>query len=405
MDDTWILVIKSCVLLRVGSADHRLLPLDAPVALGVFGCLQPIFLRTSRTEMKVVYAPTLRVQFIRGVREALLRTEPNVGGHGRLFHLDGLRAIALIGVLLFHFKVPGFPGGFLGVDVFFVLSGFLMTRALLGKLERNTFSAKDFLSARARRICPALFATILVTTLVVGQVYPVPSLEGTMETSQASALFLSNAKFLAESGYHDAESSTKPLLHTWSLSVEGQFYLLWTAFALLGSAERALVGMIASSAISIAFQYFGREHNSALFFTTLSRLYQFFAGSIALFLYSKCSPLLSTVFSTLGLLGILGSFMLVQREFTPISLVSLPVVAGTMIIISTPSSPIAKFLGSSRILRYLAEISYSAYLVGSVVRVVLRGRSVSIYLQVISTTNPNKYTFTFSLVHHRFTGL
>lgn len=313
--------------------------------------------------MKVVYPPSARAMFVRGVRESLLRTEPSIGGHGRLFHLDGLRAIALIGVLLFHFKVPGFPGGFLGVDIFFVLSGFLMTRALLGKLERDKFSAKDFLSARAKRICPALLATILATTLVVIKTSPLPSLGGSLETSQASALFLSNMKFLAESGYHDAESSTKPLLHTWSLAVEGQFYLLWSIFALLGSTERALGGMVLSSLLSAAFQYIAREHNSALFFTTASRLYEFFAGTMALFLYNRCSPFTSTVFSILGMLGIMGSFVFVSADLTPISLASLPVVVGTMLIISSPSNFISRFLGSNKALSYLAEISYSAYLV------------------------------------------
>lgn len=138
-----------------------------------------------------------------------------------------MRALAVVTVVLFHFNVTGFSGGFVGVDVFFVISGFLMTGIVARGLSKNEFSFISFYLARARRIIPALLFTTLVL-LLVGWFYLSPDdyVRLSREVDRA-LLFLSNNYFYKKSGYFDPDSHERLLLHTWSLSVEWQFYILY----------------------------------------------------------------------------------------------------------------------------------------------------------------------------------
>ncbi len=140
--------------------------------------------------------------------------------------INGLRAWAVVIVILFHFGVPGFSGGFIGVDVFFVISGFLMTRIVIRGLENNKLSIIDFYMARARRIIPALLALCTVLLGLGWFVLVPPDYEKLGSHAVSSAAFVSNIKYWAETGYFDSASHEKWLLHTWSLSVEWQFYIL-----------------------------------------------------------------------------------------------------------------------------------------------------------------------------------
>ncbi len=141
--------------------------------------------------------------------------------------INALRAIAVVSVLLYHFGVPGFAGGFVGVDVFFVISGYLMTGIILGGLAEGHFSLLRFYLARARRIMPAL-AVLVTALLALGWFFLPPSdYAGLGLHGASSSLFFSNFVYKGEDGYFDVPSRTKWLLHTWSLSVEWQFYLIY----------------------------------------------------------------------------------------------------------------------------------------------------------------------------------
>ena len=150
--------------------------------------------------------------------------------------IDGLRAIAVLAVVLFHFGVPGITGGFVGVDVFFVISGFLITSIIWRERQAGRFSFIDFWARRARRILPALFVMI-AATLAVGWFLLAPKdYEELGRSAHYQVTFTSNLLFSRQHGYFDASSDIKPLLHTWSLAVEEQFYIFFPLLlALLSS--------------------------------------------------------------------------------------------------------------------------------------------------------------------------
>jgi peptidoglycan/LPS O-acetylase OafA/YrhL len=147
--------------------------------------------------------------------------------------IDGLRAVAVSAVVAFHAFPALVPGGFVGVDVFFVISGYLITGFILHRQKRGSFSIKEFYIRRARRILPAL-ALVIAVTLAIGWfvLFPAPY-EGLGLHALASALFVPNRVYWGESGYFDVAAETKPLLHLWSLGVEEQFYLVWPLLLML----------------------------------------------------------------------------------------------------------------------------------------------------------------------------
>ena len=145
--------------------------------------------------------------------------------------IDGLRAIAVICVVLFHLKLSTFSGGFVGVDVFFVISGFLISRIIVDEVAATKgFSFSNFYVRRARRILPALFFTIGLSAIFAFLLFSPEHFERFGASMLYAAASLANVLFWRESGYFDTDAATKPLLHTWSLSVEEQFYAAWPLF-------------------------------------------------------------------------------------------------------------------------------------------------------------------------------
>ncbi|HHP0585882.1 TPA: acyltransferase family protein, partial [Vibrio harveyi] len=141
--------------------------------------------------------------------------------------INGLRAIAVISVVLFHFNPEILPGGFAGVDVFFVISGFLMTSIIFIGLENSNFSIINFYISRVNRIIPAL-AILCLVIMIFGWFYLTPLDFKTLGKHVSGSIrFISNSMYLKESGYFDVSANNKWLLHTWSLSVEWQFYLIY----------------------------------------------------------------------------------------------------------------------------------------------------------------------------------
>src|SRR5690554_1232433 len=177
--------------------------------------------------------------------------QPAKPAYGFRNDINGLRAWAVVAVLLFHFQVPGFSAGFIGVDIFFVISGFLMTGIILRGLEQGNFSLWQFYMARARRIIPALML-LLVVLLVLGWFWlPTPDYQTLGAQSAYSLSFLSNIHYWRSAGYFDSAAYEKWLLHTWSLGIEMQFYLLYPVFALLVWKIKSGVKTFAWSLVSL----------------------------------------------------------------------------------------------------------------------------------------------------------
>ncbi len=141
--------------------------------------------------------------------------------------IDGLRAIAVLAVIFFHAGIPGFSGGFVGVDIFFVISGFLITTIILKEISTGKFSVARFYERRIRRIFPALFPVITFTVVIASLLFDPGTFKAFSTSITSTTFFYSNILFWSESGYFDAASITKPLLHTWSLAVEEQFYIFF----------------------------------------------------------------------------------------------------------------------------------------------------------------------------------
>jgi peptidoglycan/LPS O-acetylase OafA/YrhL len=147
--------------------------------------------------------------------------------------IDGLRALAVLPVVFYHAGIFGFGGGFVGVDVFFVISGYLMAAVIIGELDRGEFSLLQFYERRVRRIFPALFAMIAASAVMAWFVFMPVEFTYFARSLKATVLFISNIRFQREVGYFDIESQLKPLLHTWSLAVEEQFYIVFPVAVML----------------------------------------------------------------------------------------------------------------------------------------------------------------------------
>jgi len=197
--------------------------------------------------------------------------------------IDGLRAIAVMLVLNFHAFPAAMPGGFIGVDIFFVISGFLITGIIARELDHGQFSLRAFYARRIRRIFPALIV-VLCATLVLGWLWMLPAAYAQLSADVvASAAFFPNIAMLWQSGYFDIESGKKPLLHLWSLGIEEQFYLLWPLILMLAARLRvsilATASVIALASFALNAALIGSDP-VATFYLPFTRAWELLAGAI-----------------------------------------------------------------------------------------------------------------------------
>lgn len=209
--------------------------------------------------------------------------------------INGLRAWAVVAVVLYHFGIPGFDGGFVGVDIFFVISGFLMTGIVVSGLEKNKFRLFNFYMARARRILPALIVLCAVL-LALGWWLLLPLDYKELATHAIASLgFFSNVKFWSEASYFDVDSHEKWLLHTWSLAVEWQFYLLLplvllAAWKLRPGRSSIMLAMVAAMGASFAMSVVLTPKNpTAAFYLLRTRAWEMLAGGMVYLLAGRSS--------------------------------------------------------------------------------------------------------------------
>lgn len=141
--------------------------------------------------------------------------------------IDGLRAVAVLSVIIFHLNNRWLPGGFLGVDIFFVISGFLITGIILSEIQNGSFSFRGFYTRRIKRIYPAFIAAVSLASVIASQIFLYEDFNQMRKTVELSAVFLSNIYLGFQQGYFDLSADENPVLHIWSLAVEEQYYLLY----------------------------------------------------------------------------------------------------------------------------------------------------------------------------------
>lgn len=284
--------------------------------------------------------------------------------------IDGLRAVAVIPVVLFHAGVPWLSGGFVGVDIFFVISGYLITTILMTSAEQNTFSIITFYERRIRRIFPALFAVLAISTLLASWILLAPEFNNFGKSLFYSTLFLSNHFFMGDVGYFAGAADTKPLLHMWSLAVEEQFYIFFPLyiFGMVKFAKNILlsitIGIFSLSFLAciILTQHFP----DMAFYLAPTRAWELLAGAI-LALLPHGRKLNSFLAQLIGLAGLasIGCAIFIFDETTafPGYAALLPVFGAAAIIYSSSTQKtLTGNLLSLYPIRFIGLISYSLYL-------------------------------------------
>lgn len=306
--------------------------------------------------------------------------------------IDGLRAIAVSSVVIYHAFPSVLPGGFIGVDIFFVISGFLISSIIWKGLNNNNFSFTEFYSRRVRRIFPALFVVLLSTMAFGWVVLFADEYRQLGKHVAGGAGFIANLLYWGESGYFDANAETKPLLHLWSLGIEEQFYILWPLILyLFWKIKKNPLGVVifimaVSFGINIAYY---RQYSAAAFYLPFTRFWELLFGVFLAYLSFHCTVFgkikeklteiinlpdswlskkhndacFNTFLSILGLVLIfLGLFQLNSKSPFPGFAALLPVLGSTCIITAGPHTFINRKILSFKPMVWLGLISYPLYL-------------------------------------------
>jgi peptidoglycan/LPS O-acetylase OafA/YrhL len=305
--------------------------------------------------------------------------------HGEEYRpdIDGLRAVAILAVIGFHGFPRVLPGGFIGVDIFFVISGYLISRIIFNAVDAGTFEFSDFYGRRIRRIFPAL-SIVLLACLVAGYVLSFPDVLAALGLHVAAgALFLSNVMLWTESGYFDADSATKPLLHLWSLGIEEQFYLLWPVLILLigRNCRNRLLALLLIMGCSFTLNILlVASHPVSAFYLPMTRFWELLVGATLSYLTqgrclapsSRWSAWMDAirgrqyVGTLVGLTGAaaIGLGLLLLRDTDPFPgwRALLPTLGAALLILAGPASWVNRRILRSRVAVAIGLISYPLYL-------------------------------------------
>ena len=284
--------------------------------------------------------------------------------------IDGLRAISVIAVILFHSEINLFQGGFVGVDIFFVISGFLITKIIISEIFKKKFKLINFYKRRIKRLLPALL-TIIVSSILIFWIIFLPTYyKDFLQSSFFSIIFLSNFLFYLEAGDYWAVSKFKPLLHTWSLSIEEQFYLFYPILLLLllkvsFKLTKLIVFILFLVSLILCII---NENNTLNFYLTHIRLWELLLGGMINFLNIKYLPnvknyIFYNLLSIGGLVLILLSIFLFDNQINyPGFYTLLPTIGAALIIIFSNNKTFVYYLLSNKFLVFIGLISYSLYL-------------------------------------------
>lgn len=284
------------------------------------------------------------------------------------YDINGLRAYAVILVVLFHFGILGFSGGFIGVDIFFVISGFLMTKIIVSGIEKNSFNILKFYLSRAHRIIPALAVLCLFITLIGWFTLTPQELKEYSKHVISSLSFISNIQYFREAGYFDAASHEKLLLHTWSLSVEWQFYIILPLLLILfnkifKSANTLKILYLILFLISLTLSVIiSKLNSSAAFYLLPTRAWEMMAGGLIFILFQNLTlnNLATKIIELTGFILIAISLIIFTGStLWPSYNAFLPVLGTFLILLANNNNSI---FTNNKICQFLGNSSYSIYL-------------------------------------------
>lgn len=284
--------------------------------------------------------------------------------------VDGLRAVAVLPVIWHHAGLPGLPGGFLGVDVFFVISGYLITGILLSDLSADRFSLGRFYERRARRILPALIAMLLLSLPFAVWLLLPGQLVDFGESVLSVTVFLSNVHFWQSTNYFAEAASLQPLLHTWSLAVEEQFYLLyplvlWLVWRFARSALVPALVVMATASFAVSV-WASHAMPVANFYLLPTRAWELLAGALCVFAARKAGGggIIASLTATVGLAAMIAAMIILDETWALPGTATLLVVLGTacVIVFARPGQGLAWRVLTFQPIVGVGLISYSAYL-------------------------------------------
>ncbi|WP_270687282.1 acyltransferase family protein [Aeromonas sp. D3] len=280
--------------------------------------------------------------------------------------IDGLRALAVLLVVLYHANIP-INGGFIGVDIFFVISGFLITSIINNEIKDKTFTFLSFYTRRVKRLVPAFFFMVLFISIYCSYYLMPEDLISYSKTVLFSLLGVSNFYFFSHTNYFES-STFEPLLHTWSLSVEEQFYLVWPMLLIAfhkttkNNLKNAVYSLIFIGSILISWLYVNIDKNMAYMMLPF-RLFELMAGAILAMnpIYTSSTSRYQNIFSIIGIILIVSSAMMLDDSSAFPGILAIPVTIGTVLLISSQGGIVNRFLSQSPVV-YIGKISYSLYL-------------------------------------------
>ncbi|OAN14314.1 hypothetical protein A3K86_12105 [Photobacterium jeanii] len=290
--------------------------------------------------------------------------------------VDGLRAIAVIAVIIFHLNSSWLSGGFIGVDIFFVISGFIITTAIYSHMQCGAFSFSEFYIKRIKRILPLFYLVATCSFCIAYFLYLPEDFVRVADSVRYASAFIANVYFERNSGYFAPSSDVLPLLHIWSLSVEEQFYLIWPVclFLLLKFVNNNKLMTILITIFIVAISYSQISTitaPNAAYFLLQSRLFEMFSGALlAIVCVDKRNRNIHFTFLTYQVLSIVGAGVLVILFFSYSSNISFPGINALWVVLATAalifsgerSNTLSCCILSNKVVAFLGKISYSLYL-------------------------------------------
>lgn len=280
--------------------------------------------------------------------------------------IQGLRALAVILVIVFHIDESILPGGYIGVDIFFVISGFLISKSVFSQIDHKKFNLFRFFEGRIKRIVPAYFAMLLICIIVATFVFIPVDHNTFFHQLKRTFIFLSNQLFAVTDNYFGAKSYENPLLHTWSLGIEMQFYVFLPLLLLIVPKKLRILVFISLFVVLLAYTEYNLRiagQKAQMYFSLAARSVEFMIGIAVNFLPGRKANKSSQfeILAILSLVTIIGSALLLDSKSLFPGLLSLPACVATALLIWMEKSNVNAFLALS-VPNYIGKISYSLYL-------------------------------------------